>query len=174
MRAIPLLTTGVVLGLLLAGGAAWAVSSGAAGGWMGGHDGGIGAGGGMHGGDPPTGMHARMHERMHGAGDACPECTDPAEAGEADVVVRMKDSRFDPATLTITPGTRVVWVNDDDYAHTVTSDDGAFDSGAIPPGKAWAFTLDEEGTYAYHCEPHSSQGADGAYRGMVASVVVEA
>ena len=61
---------------------------------------------------------------------------------------------YDPAVIRIKAGTTVMWMNDDVVAHTVTADDGSFDSGFLNPGQSWSFTFDKAGTYAYHCTPH--------------------
>jgi plastocyanin len=71
------------------------------------------------------------------------------------------------ARATIGIDNRVVWKNNDQTPHTVTSDDGyvdqingKFDSQARPdepfvmPGKDFTFTFTKVGTYHYHCEPH--------------------
>ena len=67
--------------------------------------------------------------------------------------------------ITINEGDTVVWTNQDSKNHTVTSDDGVFDSGIILPGDSWSFTFDQAGTFPYSCTIHSS---------MVARIVVHA
>jgi plastocyanin len=65
-----------------------------------------------------------------------------------------------PQTLTVTTGTTVTWVNLDEAIHTVTSDDGLFDSGVLESvtvsdaPQTFSFTFDEPGTYAYSCTIH--------------------
>ncbi|MCL6637623.1 MAG: hypothetical protein K6T26_06725 [Alicyclobacillus sp.] len=54
------------------------------------------------------------------------------------VTLRMGDMVFQPATLHVTPGTTVVWDNNDTIAHTVTSGanrvkDGRFARGIHVP-----------------------------------------
>lgn len=61
---------------------------------------------------------------------------------------------FSPNTLTITVGTTVKWVNNDDTVHTVTADDGSFDSGFFNKGETWSHTFNKPGEYSYHCRPH--------------------
>ena len=61
---------------------------------------------------------------------------------------------FSPGTLTIVPGTTVVWTNETKAPHTVTSDNGAFGSGIINPGQTFSFTFTTAGTFAYHCSIH--------------------
>ena len=69
---------------------------------------------------------------------------------------------FYSASLTITAGASVKWTNNDAYSHTVTADDGSFDSGSIAPGGTYSHTFAVAGTYNYHCSIHP---------GMKASIV---
>jgi plastocyanin len=68
--------------------------------------------------------------------------------------VQIADSAFGTATLTVRVGDTVTWNNADDRPHTVTSQDGAFDSGNLDEGASFSFTFSEAGTYAYLCEYH--------------------
>ncbi|MEX2556104.1 MAG: copper-containing nitrite reductase [Actinomycetota bacterium] len=61
---------------------------------------------------------------------------------------------YDPAVIRVKAGTTVTWTNGDEVAHTVTADDGSFDSGFLNAGQSWSHTFTEPGTYAYHCIPH--------------------
>ncbi len=87
---------------------------------------------------------------------ASPDQPGPVQAApvENPVTVNIQDDAFDPATTSIAPGTTVTWVNNDDEAHTVTADDGLFDSGRLDPGDSYSVWFDGSGTVAYHCEPH--------------------
>jgi plastocyanin len=68
--------------------------------------------------------------------------------------VTIEDFDFDPADVAIQPGDTVMWVNRGNTPHTVTSDDGQFDSEALNPGESFMFTFPEAGTFSYHCEIH--------------------
>jgi plastocyanin len=87
------------------------------------------------------------------------------------VVVRMKDLAFVPSVITVRPGTTVRWVNEDPFAHDVTSGsvvsgrrarqvkrsrtpDGKFRSGAYGKGPAFEHTFTEPGDYPYFCTIH--------------------
>jgi plastocyanin len=73
--------------------------------------------------------------------------------------VSIQDFRFDPAQVTIQPGTTVRWTNEGNTPHTVTADDGSFDSGTLQPGDSFTFTFQNPGTVAYHCEIHPQMTA---------------
>jgi plastocyanin len=63
---------------------------------------------------------------------------------------------FAPATLTVAPGTQVVWINRDEEPHTVTSADGGrtFKSPALGTDDKFTFTFAQPGTYKYFCSIH--------------------
>lgn len=76
--------------------------------------------------------------------------------------IRIERSRFSESELTVTAGTTVVFVNDDDVAHTVTSRDEAptvFDSGELGTGETFEVTFDRSGTYPYFCRIHPTMRA---------------
>jgi plastocyanin len=68
--------------------------------------------------------------------------------------VAIEGFAFAPATLEVPAGTEVTWTNRDPEAHTVTADDGSFDSGAIDPDGAFSVTFDQSGTVTYVCNIH--------------------
>jgi plastocyanin len=72
------------------------------------------------------------------------------------VTVPIRDFFFDPAEITVESGTTVMWVNEGSHPHTVTSDDGQFDSEALNPGDSFMVTFSGQGTLTYHCEIHPS------------------
>jgi plastocyanin len=51
-------------------------------------------------------------------------------------------------------GNIVSWINDDSTEHTITADDGSFDSGPISPGDTFDNTFDAPGDFGYHCSIH--------------------
>src|SRR5215211_5108112 len=68
--------------------------------------------------------------------------------------VSIKNFAFNPPNTTVSAGTTVTWVNNDQVPHTPTANDGAFDSGTLQPGQSYSFVFDKPGTYAYHCNIH--------------------
>ncbi len=69
-------------------------------------------------------------------------------------VITIGHADYSPATLTIAVGSTVIWKNRGPVAHTVTSDDGKFDSGDLPAGGTFRFTFSKSGTFPYVCEYH--------------------
>lgn len=68
--------------------------------------------------------------------------------------VTIVDFAFEP-TLTMThPGDSVSWSNAGGAPHTVTANDGAFDSGTISPGGDFSVSFATNGFYSYHCSIH--------------------
>jgi plastocyanin len=70
------------------------------------------------------------------------------------LTIHMKDFKFNPTPVNIHAGDRVTFVNDDDEAHTATSDDKSFDSEGLDSGATWQHVFTKPGTYNYFCELH--------------------
>ena len=79
-----------------------------------------------------------------------------ATAGQS---VTIQDFKFSPNTLTVPVGATVTWTNADSTQHTVTADDGSFDSGPLDPGATFNQTFSTAGTFTYHCNIHSNMTA---------------
>lgn len=77
----------------------------------------------------------------------------------ANQIIIIKQMRFDPAQITVKAGDTVEWKNEDIFSHTVTADDGSFDSGLIDPGHSWQKKFSSTQTLAYHCRPHPNMKA---------------
>jgi plastocyanin len=60
---------------------------------------------------------------------------------------------FSPTSITITPGTMVVWKNMTVAPHTSTGDTGIW-NGMIQPGATFSFKFTQAGTFTYHCNIH--------------------
>ncbi|MGH2615270.1 MAG: cupredoxin domain-containing protein [Thermomicrobiales bacterium] len=84
----------------------------------------------------------------------------PAAAQSADAVeVQVVDFAFEPASLMVSVGTTVTWTNAGDRPHTVTADDGSFDSGRLDPGEQFSHTFETAGTFSYFCGFHPEMQA---------------
>jgi plastocyanin len=70
--------------------------------------------------------------------------------------VAILDFKFEPETLTVSPGTKVTWENKDDEPHTATSSvkPKRFDSGVLDTAQSYSFTFVEPGAYPYFCKLH--------------------
>jgi len=78
-------------------------------------------------------------------------------AGQAATgAVKIAGFAFAPDSRSAKVGESVTWTNGDSATHTVTADDGAFDSGNLSGGKKFSFTFDTAGTFPYHCNIHRS------------------
>jgi plastocyanin/uncharacterized membrane protein len=98
--------------------------------------------------------------------------TQQSNAAGAEVV--MKAVSYHPPELKAQPGETVEFKNEDIFAHTVTADDGSFDSGLIQPGSSWKLTMPKT-TVGFHCTPHPnmrgklvtvSGGAEASAKGL--------
>lgn len=69
-------------------------------------------------------------------------------------------SCFDPNPIDVTVGTSIIWTNDDEAAHTVTSGNpadgpnGLFDSGLITSGASFEYGFYQKGAFEYFCLVH--------------------
>ena len=70
--------------------------------------------------------------------------------------VSIRDFSFQPAQLSVEPGTTVTWTNEGNEPHTVTADNGLFDSGMLYPGDSYSVQFDGMGTLSYYCTLHPS------------------
>jgi len=64
-------------------------------------------------------------------------------------------------TLTVSPGTTVTWINNDDVPHTVVSEDTTtFKSKALDTGDKFSYTFAKPGKYPYFCSVHPKMMAE--------------
>jgi len=82
-----------------------------------------------------------------------PGANPPAGAPDT-VTAKVQDFLFGPPRLEIAAGTTIVWVNDGQVTHTVSAEDGSFDSGPIEPGGRRGLSFSRAGTFSFHCTPH--------------------
>jgi plastocyanin len=86
---------------------------------------------------------------------AGPAASTPQNAAAARTyVVKIEGLRFNPPTLTVTQGDRIVWMNNDLFPHTVTADGKKYDSRDIQPGASWTYVTRSPGDYPYACTYH--------------------
>ena len=103
----------------------------------------------------PTSTHVATHAATHAS-------TSPAEAPAAtrptaaEVRVVIDNFRFNPREMTVTAGTQVTWVNNDDVPHTATSSakPRIFDSRTLDTDGKFSYVFTTPGTYDYFCAVH--------------------
>jgi plastocyanin len=76
-----------------------------------------------------------------------------------DQPVSIKVFQFDPKTIEVAVGTKVIWTNQDQIEHTITSGDGEKSDGkfsGVMAGKdqQFSFTFTQPGVYSYFCDRH--------------------
>jgi plastocyanin len=71
---------------------------------------------------------------------------------------------FGANPLTVSAGTTVRWVNNDNTPHDATANSGTFASGPISPNGQFQFTFASTGNFPYRCTIHPN---------MVGTVVVQ-
>jgi len=75
------------------------------------------------------------------------------------VNITIQNFAFNPATVTISAGSTVTWVNQDGVPHNIINDASSpmsFNSGVLAQGKGFSYTFTDPGTYSYHCSIHPS------------------
>jgi plastocyanin len=80
-----------------------------------------------------------------------PQTVDPQPTAWA---VSIGDNFFEPVDAAIEPGDTVTWTNNGAVPHTVTAENGLFDSGVLDPGESFAVDFDGQGTVTYYCTIH--------------------
>lgn len=80
--------------------------------------------------------------------------------------VAIVEPRFDPRSwgygpdpIHVVAGDTVTWTNTGRAPHSVTADDGSFDSGFMFNGAVWSLTPSTPGRYSYFCTLHPDMRA---------------
>jgi plastocyanin len=87
-------------------------------------------------------------------GDGTKNFTASAQQKAITMEVKIDNFSFGPATLTVTTGTTVTWINHDDIPHTVVSTDSVFKSKVLDTDEKFSYTFAKAGTYSYFCSIH--------------------
>ncbi len=89
-------------------------------------------------------------------------------SGKTEVQIDMRNIAFQSDKITVSRGTKVVWVNRDAATHFVNTDPHpshnslpGLNSLEIKTGESFSFTFEEPGEYAYHCSAHVPQNMVG-------------
>ncbi|HEY4189457.1 MAG TPA: hypothetical protein VGM28_03470 [Candidatus Limnocylindrales bacterium] len=67
-----------------------------------------------------------------------------------DHAVAIRDTGFDPATLTVQPGDTVTWTNGSSQPVEIITDDGPLSDGQVAPGATFTHTFTTTGTVTYY------------------------
>jgi parallel beta-helix repeat protein len=115
---------------------------------------------------PVAGARAATHvPHAEAAGSTPPPALPPPDLSGAAAVVHIRAMRFEPRHVTVKPGESVVWVNDDNVVHTVTSGSGTLPSHEplsspfLARGQVYRHTFERNGHFEYLCLPHLDQAA---------------
>ena len=74
---------------------------------------------------------------------------------------------YEPPKVDVVAGTTVQWTNDSVRRHTVTADDGSYDSGSLNTNETYEHTYGAPGTYGYYCRLHAGIVGEVDVRGAV-------
>jgi plastocyanin len=93
----------------------------------------------------------------------------PAPAGSTTVAIpggasTLTTTAFGQNPLTVSVGTTVSWLNNDNTTHTSVADGSQWSSGNVAPGGRFSFTFASAGRFTYHCQIHPN---------MVGTIVVQ-
>jgi plastocyanin len=83
---------------------------------------------------------------------------DSAASAPQTHTIMIEGMQFNPASLTVRRGDRVVWRNNDLVPHTATAK-GVFDSGAIAANESWEYVARTPGASSYVCAFHPTMTA---------------
>ncbi|NTU83002.1 MAG: hypothetical protein HGA45_27150, partial [Chloroflexales bacterium] len=92
--------------------------------------------------------------------DAPPPVRIAAEA-QPQVLIDIGDDTYAPNKETVVAGTTIVWKNTGASAHTVTAEDGSFNSKALAPGDTFAYTFTKAEAFPYYCTIHGGPHGEG-------------
>lgn len=68
--------------------------------------------------------------------------------------IKIDNFSFGPATVTVSAGTTVTWINRDDIPHKVVSNNDEFKSKVLDSEEKFSYTFSKAGTYPYFCSLH--------------------
>jgi plastocyanin len=79
--------------------------------------------------------------------------SDSSGSAQANEVV-IEDFAYSPTPLRTRAGATITVTNADDAPHTLTADNGQFDTGDLDRGDRDTITIERTGRVRYHCEIH--------------------
>ena len=78
-----------------------------------------------------------------------------ASAQAEEVTIKIENFTFNPASITIKPGTTVIWINSDDIPHSVVENNKNFKSPPLDTGQKYSVVLTTAGEVDYFCGFHN-------------------
>ena len=78
-----------------------------------------------------------------------------AEDSPPGITVKIENFTFNPAELTVKPGTVVTFLNADDIPHSVVEKDKKFKSKPLDTGDKFTMTFTDAGEINYYCGFHN-------------------
>jgi plastocyanin len=108
-------------------------------------------------------FYARQNSQAIAFALACLCClrasaTESAAPAPQTHTIAIEAMQFNPASLTVRRGDRIVWRNNDLVPHTATAK-GGFDSGVIAANESWAYVARTPGASPYVCTFHPAMTA---------------
>ena len=85
-----------------------------------------------------------------------PVTTTAKKAAASTGAITAQNFAFSPSVLRVAKGATVTLTNKDGAPHTWAADGGQWDSGVISGGGKFSRRFDEVGTFAFHCNIHTS------------------
>ena len=83
------------------------------------------------------------------------EMKDTDSVGASGTRIEIKDSAFNPQTITVKSGEKITWINRDEEPHTIVSVEKQFKkSSALDTDQEFTITAGAPGTYTYYCSVH--------------------
>jgi plastocyanin len=76
----------------------------------------------------------------------------------------LTTTAFGQNPLTVSIGTTVSWLNNDNTTHTSVADGSQWSSGNVAPAGRFNFTFTSAGRFTYHCQIHPN---------MVGTIIVQ-
>src|SRR5216683_998225 len=80
---------------------------------------------------------------------SCSKSYNSGNNAPAAASVSIKNMAFSSGSLSVKTGATVTWTNSDTTIHTVTADDGSFNSGNIAIGATYSRAFSSAGTFSY-------------------------
>jgi len=79
-------------------------------------------------------------------------CTQQKSTGSPNTIT-IENYTFSPSNLTVTPGTNVTWINNQNVNHRIVIQ-GLVNSSILQTGQSFTYTFSNIGIYDYSCSIH--------------------